>query len=199
MKPAPELEQLRALMHEGIERLSHLASGGRTVSPESLEHAKLLRSEAAKLRRRRMKLAGSEGLGEDRADLERKARYFDERAGYLESGDPMPRHLRTASETLAAVDDLRRRLAVVLEEVGEYLHDEDLEAFRGAMGQRGHEIKGIAGNYAAAILSYLKAVVMLLGVELTEEGARFAPFASPADGAQVFVLRDDEPPTPVER
>jgi hypothetical protein len=181
-----ELEQLRDVAHRYVEQLASMARYGVSERPtvEDLEHADHYDAEAAKLRRR--KANPRLGAGEDGEELERRAKLFEARAAAKRSGRPMPRELRTPAETLARVDELRRKLAAILDEASGELAPEDFENFADALGSeyaRGGEGDTLQRAYGA---------LRGLGVFRDQDAvSRFAPFRSPLDGqAIVLELRD---------
>lgn len=116
------------------------------------EHAAAY-DETAKVYRRRAEKAEAA----DRAELERRAAYYEARARVKREGALMPRELRTPAERLASVDLVRQSLLRLLALLGD-VDTEDVEAFEAAIVDPHGELPPRAGSSADQFL-FLKSVI----------------------------------------
>jgi hypothetical protein len=116
------------------------------------EHAAAYEQTAGVYRRRAEKAAG-----DDRAELERRAAYYEARARVKREGALMPRELRTPGERLESVDRVRQALLRLLALIGD-VDGEDLEAFEAAIVDPKQELPPRAGSAADQFL-FLKSIV----------------------------------------
>jgi hypothetical protein len=105
-----------------------LLLGGERLIPapssSSARHASEYAKTAALLRRRALQ---SHRTDDERAELRRRADWYERRAVVKREGGIMPPELRTPLESLELVDELRRRLASV--DLARQLSLDEVEAF----------------------------------------------------------------------
>ncbi len=138
-------------------------------------HAREYAETAALLRCRAQQLHRSEP---DRADLERRARWFEARAEVKRSGAPMPPELRTPLEGLQLVDDLRHEL-LDLSNLVQDVSAGELDAFLQALVPESNPPPGAGEALRAALGDLQRAAgtaLDLLGARHDEAGTvRFLP------------------------
>jgi hypothetical protein len=132
-----ELEHAGAALKEAAARMIALAAEGVDAHPtrEELEHADAYAATAAMMGRRAAKFR-AQGDEEHAAYETERANHFDARATAKRAGRPMPRELRTPAESLARVDEFRRRLAALVDAFADVAPDE-WNWFREALAARG--------------------------------------------------------------
>jgi hypothetical protein len=135
---------------------------------ERAKHAKAYEASAGILRRRALKADGDE-----RAEHERRAAYYEGRALAMRSGQPVPRELRTPRERLDAVGRVRDALVEVLDAIAD-VDGPDFDFFegslldeRGVVPQRG----GAALEQIAFVASVARGLLVRMGAVFDERGA----------------------------
>jgi hypothetical protein len=135
---------------------------------ERAKHAAAYETTAGVLRRRALKAEG-----EERAEHERRAGYYEGRARAMRSGQPMPRELRTPRERLDAVGRVRDALVEVLDAIAD-VDGPDFDFFEGALfdengfvPQRG----GAALEQVAFVGSVARGLLVRMGAVFDERGA----------------------------
>ena len=131
------------------------------------EHAAAYEQTAGVYRRRAEKSEGT-----DRAELERRASYYEARARVKREGVLMPRELRTPGERLESVDRVRQALLRLLALIAD-VDGEDLEAFEAAIVDPKQELPPRAGSAADQFLflkSIVQGVLVRMGCMFDETG-----------------------------
>jgi len=165
---------------------------------ERAKHAAAYETSAGVLRRRALKAEG-----EERAEHERRARYYEGRALAMRSGQPIPRELRTPRERLDAVGRVRDALVEVLEAIGD-VDGADFELFETSLlDERGFlpSPGGAVLEQVAFVASVARGLLIRMGAVLDERGdvtllpygTRIAtPGANAADDdSSLLVAKDD--------
>ena len=171
------LARARAALEQATTQLLELAAEGLDEHPteEELEHANAYAATAAMMRRRAARLRADGNEEHAAYELER-AEQFEARAEAKRAGRPMPRRLRTPAESLARVDEFRRRLAQLTDDFGD-VDAGEWAAFVAALRSRSGD-PHIAQREA---LAFLEQILAALGVGSGDDRRVFAPFASPLD------------------
>ena len=158
---------------------------------ERAKHAAAYETTAAVLRRRALKAEG-----EERAEHERRADYYDGRALAMRGGQPMPRELRTPRERLDAVGRVREALVEVLDAIAD-VDGADFEFFEGSLlDERGFlpSRGGSVLEQVAFVASVARGLLARMGglydehgfATLLPYGTRMAmPGANAADGEPI--------------
>src|SRR3974390_852128 len=143
---------------------------------ERTKHAEAYETTAGVLRRRALKAEGDE-----RAEHERRAAYFEGRALAMRSGQPMPRELRTPRERLDAVGRVRDALVEVLDAIGDVdgadfaFFEESLLDERGFLPSRG----GAPLEQVAFVASVARGLLARMGAVFEERGvAALLPYGT---------------------
>jgi hypothetical protein len=169
---------------------------------ERAKHAEAYETTAGVLRRRALRAEG-----EERAEHERRAAYYEGRALAMRSGQPMPRELRTPRERLDAVGRVRDALVEVLEAIAD-VDGADFDFFEaslldesGFLPQRGGaalEQVAFAGSVARGLLVRMGAVFDERGgTTLLPYGTRMAtPGANALDEDGSSIAAVGGPTTP---
>ena len=143
---------------------------------ERAKHAEAYETSAGVLRRRALKADGDE-----RAEHERRAAYYEGRARAMRSGQPMPRELRTPRERLDAVGRVRDALVEVLDAI-EDVDGADFEFFEGSLlDDRGFlpSRGGSALEQVAFVASVARGLLVRMGAVFDERGhATFLPYGT---------------------
>jgi hypothetical protein len=144
--------------------------------------------------------------GEERAEHERRAAYYEGRALAMRSGQPMPRELRTPRERLDAVARVRDALVEVLDAIAD-VDGPDFDFFEGSLldesgfvPQRGGaalEQVAFVGRVARGLLARMGAAFDERGgATLLPYGTRIAtPGANALDEDSASIAAVGGPPT----
>jgi hypothetical protein len=164
---------------------------------ERTKHAEAYETTAGVLRRRALKAEG-----DDRAENERRAAYYEGRGLAIRSGQPMPRELRTPRERLDAVGRVRDALVEVLDAIAD-VDGADFEFFESSLlddrgflppqGGSALEQVGFVASVARGLLVRMGAVFDERGnMTLVPYGTRIArPGANAADDDASPLANDD--------
>jgi hypothetical protein len=134
---------------------------------ERTKHAEAYETTAGVLRRRALKAEGDE-----RAEHERRAAYYEGRALAMRSGLAMPRELRTPRERLDAVGRARDALVEVLDAIADF-DGADFEFFESSLlDERGFlpPAGGAALDQVAFVVSVVRGLLVRMGAVFDERG-----------------------------
>jgi hypothetical protein len=157
------LENAHAVLKRGLSVSEAKADEAERLAIEYEKTAALYRRRAAR-------------RPEEATRLRERAEWFEARARFKRTGEPLPRAVRTPSETAAAVDKFRQLLLLALEHARE-LAPSDLAAFAQLLVC----VHSEGPNEADLTTFYEVAEKVLRGLGVEREGESFAvaPFQVP--------------------
>jgi hypothetical protein len=176
--PEQRLRDVRELLNAARELVAGGLDEAESIAAEEHRLATEYELTAALYRRRAARRP------EDADRFAAKAEWFERRAQFKRAGAPMPRELRTPSESVAVVDGLRRALASAVE-IASDLTVRDLRLFRACLLD--HRSEGVGEGDLEALLGAATKLLGRLGAtrqigDAFELGAYSVPLVESAEG-----------------
>ena len=179
----PAMRMIRAA-HESLAMAADLlqmvpaAAGVAPMDPQTAETCAILEEEILGCVHKADRLKAEGRLEEVEDELAKAARY-QARVAFLRDGKPLPPAMRTPSDSLDAVNELRHLLV----ELTQSVNPAEVKAFMVAVGHNDEDLIGRAMNHWQELQNIGRSLCVLLGYE----GNTFRRFRSPRDVPAVIL------------